>query len=164
MNRLYRKYPRPPRINSSKKPMPLPPTPPPPDPPPYPDLPKSILPIIPPTRPPPTPFRKLLPPPPDKGEDRENDPLPEGGGEGGSEGLVELLPNPPLLEPLLDPPKDLPPLLDRASARSERPMTTRTAKSEPRSVIRFKDEVLFDIMCLQYKKVKKIMNSIMFVI
>ena len=37
-------------------------------PPAYPDLPKSILPIMPPTMPPPTPRRKLLPPPPDNGD------------------------------------------------------------------------------------------------
>jgi hypothetical protein len=99
--------------------------------------------------PPPTPRRKLLPPPPDKGEAGDRDPPPEGV-DGFPMDFEGLLPN-PLLE-LLDPPKDLPPLLDRASARSERPSTTNTAKSEIRSVMCFMDDVLFNIGCLQYKK------------
>jgi hypothetical protein len=73
-----------------------------------------------------------------------------------------LLPNPPLLEPLLEPPKDLPPLLDRASARSESPKTTSTAKSEPKSVIRFMDEVFLNIMKPPIEKVKKIVTSLLF--
>jgi hypothetical protein len=99
--------------------------------------------------PPPTPRRKLLPPPPDKGEAGERDPLPEGV-EGFPMDFEGLLPN-PLLE-LPEPPKDLPPLLDLASASSESPSTTNTAKSEIRSVMCLMDGVLFDIRCLQYKK------------
>jgi hypothetical protein len=102
--------------------------------------------MSPPTIPPPTPRRKLLPPLPDKGEDGEKDLPPEGGGGGrdGLEGLPKdldgLLPNPPLLELPLEPPKDLPPLLDRASARSEKPRTTSSAKSNPRSDVCLRNE------------------------
>jgi hypothetical protein len=96
--------------------------------------------------PPPTPRRKLPPPPPDNGEDGEKDPLPEGlvGLPKDFEGLLP--------DPLLEPPMDLPPLLDLASARSERPRTTSTAKTETRSVICLMDDVLFNIRCLQYNK------------
>jgi hypothetical protein len=94
--------------------------------------------------PPPTPRRKLLPPPPEKGE---KDPLPEGL-DGFPKDLEGLLPNP--LPELPEPPKDLPPLLERASASSESPRTITAAKSESRSAIRLTDEILFNMMSLQY--------------
>ena len=43
-------------------------------------------------------------------------------------------------------------LLDRASARSERPSTTNTAKREIRSVMCLIDDALFNIRCLRYDK------------
>jgi hypothetical protein len=98
---------------------------------------------MPPTMPPPTPRRKLLPPPPDNGEDGAKDLLPEGF----PKDCDELPPNP--LPELPEPPKDLPPLFERASARSESPRMIKTEKIEIRYDIRLLDEYLFNIMRLQ---------------
>jgi hypothetical protein len=55
----------------------------------------------------------------------------------------------PLPKPLPEPPNDLPPLLDRASAMSESPSTTKTATIVTSQDIRRMGEILFNIRYLQ---------------